>query len=81
LDPTSIGYSPHQAIKRIDLADEVALPKSPNGRIARHSPDRAEPMRHEGHLSPHACRSGCSLAAGVAASNHDDIESPAHVCL
>src|SRR5690348_17621437 len=65
LNSTSIRHPPHQAIERIDLADEVALSESPDGGIARHCSDGLEAMSHKGHLSPHACRPSCGLAAGV----------------
>src|SRR5262245_3626383 len=39
LNSTAIRHSPHQAIKRINLANKVALPESPDGGIARHCPD------------------------------------------
>src|SRR5882724_1131175 len=78
LNSSSIRRPTHQAIKCIDLADEVALAEPPDGWIARHCPDRSEPMRHKGHLSPHAGRSGRSLAPGVSAPHHNDIESSLH---
>jgi hypothetical protein len=78
LNSSSIGNPPHQAIKRIDLADEVAFSKSPDGGIARHCPDGLKAMSHEGHLSPHASRSSRSLAASVAASHHNDVKPRAH---
>jgi hypothetical protein len=78
LNSSSIRHPSHQAIKRIDLANEVALPEPSDGGIARHSPDRAEAMGHKGHFSPHASRPGRSLAAGVAASHHNDIELHGH---
>jgi hypothetical protein len=74
LNSTPIRHPTHQAIKRIDLADEVALAEPPNGWIARHGSDRSETMSHKGDLSPHASRCGCSLAASVSAPHHNDIE-------
>jgi hypothetical protein len=78
LNSTSIRHPTHQAVKRVDLADEVTLPEPADGGIARHCPDGLEAMGHKGHVSPHASGPSCSLAAGVPAPHHNDIESHAH---
>jgi hypothetical protein len=78
LNSSSIRHTSHQAVECIDLADEMALPKSPYGGIARHCPDGLKAVRHEGHLSPHASRASRSLAACVPASHHNHIECRRH---
>ena len=49
-----------------------------DGRIAGHLADGGDAMRHEGRARAHARRRGRRLAAGMAATDDDDIEALAH---
>ena len=52
LNAGRIGDPAHQAVKRIDFADEMALAEPANGRIARHLANRVETVRDERCLAP-----------------------------
>ncbi len=64
----------HESVEGVDLADEVPLPEPADGRIARHRPDRLEPVRDERRLRPDPRSSGRRLGAGMSPTDHDDIE-------
>ena len=74
LDAGGIGHPPHQAVERVDLADEVALAEAANGRIAGHLADGGDAVGDERGLRAHARGRGRSLAAGMAAADDDDVE-------
>ena len=48
LDASLIGNPSHEAVQRIDLADEMTLAQAADRRIAGHLADRRKAMRHEG---------------------------------
>ena len=74
LDARLIDNAAHQPIECIDLAYEMTLAEAADGRVARHLADGLEFMRDKRCARTHACgRCGC-LAAGVPASNNDDVE-------
>ena len=74
LDPGGIRDMPHQAIQRIDLADQMALAETPDRGIAGHRADGRKAMGHQRRPGAHACRRTRRLTAGVAAADDDDIE-------
>ncbi len=74
LDAALVGRAAHQAVQRVDFADQMALPEPADRRIAGHRPDGGEPMRHERRPGAHPRSRGRGFAAGVAAADHDDIE-------
>ena len=71
---------PHQSVQRIDLPDQVPLANSANRRIARHLPDRLDPMSQQQRPRPHASRSRGRLTAGMPAPDHHDVISRCHCC-
>jgi hypothetical protein len=74
LDPRSIGYPTHQAIKRIDLTNKMSLSQSANGRVTGHYADGVATMCDEGDPRTDAGGSACSLATGMTAANDHHIE-------
>lgn len=76
-----VGVLPHLAAKRVQLADEMALGKSADGRIARHRRNRRLPRGDEKGASPHPRRRQRRFASGMSAADHQDINQttcPAH---
>ena len=67
-----VGNASHQTVQRIDLANEVALAKTADCRIAAHLANGGEPVGDERCRDSQACRCGRSFTAGVASSNDDD---------
>ena len=47
LDAAPIGDPAHQAVQRIDLADQMTLAEPADGRIAGHRADRRKPVGHQ----------------------------------
>ena len=78
LDAALVGDPAHQAVERVDLADQMALAEPADRRIAGHGADGREPMRHQRGFRAHARRRGRGFTAGVAAADHDDVESRIH---
>ena len=78
LDAAKVGHSAHQAVESVNLAHEVALTQTSDGRIARHRTDRVEAMRHQCYLRAHTRSRGCSLAAGMASADHDHVVAGVH---
>jgi hypothetical protein len=73
LDTGAIGHAAHYAVQRIDFADEVALAKTTNRRVAGHSSNRFRTKRYKCRPRTHArCRS-CSFGSCMAAADDDDI--------
>ena len=75
LDAAGIGHAAHQAVERIDLAHQVALAETADGRIAGHGADGRGAMRDQRRLRAHARGRGRGLAAGMPAADHDDVEA------
>ncbi|NJC34950.1 hypothetical protein GGR88_002464 [Sphingomonas jejuensis] len=66
----------HQAIERVDLADEMPLPQPAKSRVARHGTDHVQTERDEGNAAASTrCRS-CGLAAGMTAADHYNVKIP-----
>ena len=74
LDAGGIGDPAHQAVQRIDLADQMALAEPADRRIAGHRADGREAMRHQRGPGAHARGSRRGFAAGMAAADDDDVE-------
>src|SRR5262249_29251103 len=78
LDAGEIGPTPHKAVARVDLTDEMALAEAPNRRIARHRTDGREAMGDERDLGAHARGGRGGLATGMAATHDDDVVLRVH---
>ena len=78
LDAALVGHPAHQAVERIDLADQMALAEPADRRIARHRADGREAVGQQRGVRAHARSRGRGLAAGVAATDHDDVEVGIH---
>ncbi len=74
LDAALVGDAAHEAVERIDLADEVALAKTADGGVAGHRADGRELVGQQRRARAHARGRGRGLTAGVAAANDDDVE-------
>lgn len=74
LDAAGITDPPHQTIERINLAHQMPLPETPDGRIAGHRADGREPVRHQSGRRSHPSGRSRGFTAGVAAANDDDVE-------
>jgi hypothetical protein len=71
----ALVYDPaHQAIERIDLAHQMTFAEPADRRVAGHRTDGREPVRDKRRARAHTRSRSRSLAAGVAAANHNDIE-------
>jgi hypothetical protein len=73
LDADGVGNFAHDAAERVDLADEMALGDTTDGRIAAHLGDEVEVHGDERGLEAHARGSHGSLAAGVTGAHDNDI--------
>ena len=78
LDAALVGDTPHQAIKGIDLADEMPLPQPADRGIAGHGADGRKAMGDQRRPRAHARGRSRRLTAGMAAADHDDIEARIH---
>jgi hypothetical protein len=74
LDTGLVRNPAHQAVERIDLANQMTLAEPTNGRIARHFADGGRLVGDERGLGAHACSSSSSLATRVAAADNNDIK-------
>ncbi len=79
LDAAAVGDPAHQAVERVDLADQMALAEPADGRIARHRADGRELVGHQRSRRAHARGRGRGLTAGVAAADDDDVEPRLHL--
>ena len=78
LDAGGVRHPAHQAVERIDLADEMALAQAADRRIAGHRADLVGAQRHKRGARARAGGSTCCLAAGMAAADHHDIVDFSH---
>ena len=76
MDARRVGDPAHQAVERVDLADQVTLAEPPDSRIARHLADGCEGMRDERRPGAHTCRGGRRLGSSVPAADDNHV-----VCL
>ncbi len=74
LDATFVRGDGHGATERIDLLDQMALADAPDRGVAAHLPQGLDVVRKQQCLAAHACRRQGGLGAGVAATDHDDVE-------
>ena len=74
LNAASIRYQPHQAIQRVDLADEMALAETADRGITGHGPDSRETVGHQGCARTHPRSGARGFAAGVAAADDDHVK-------
>jgi hypothetical protein len=74
LNPAQVRGPPHQTVECIDLADQMALAKSTDRRVAGHRTDGGEPMGDQGGPGAHARRRSRGLTARVPAADHDHVE-------
>ena len=74
LDAAGIGDPAHQAVQRIDLADQMALAETADRGIAGHRADGRKAMGHQRGLRAHPRSRARGLAAGMAAADDDDVE-------
>ena len=72
--PRGIRDAPHQPVQRVNLPNQMTLAESADCRIAGHRADSRKAMGDQRRAGAEARRCGRSLAAGVAASDHDDVE-------
>ena len=72
--PAGIRDPAHQAVQRIDLADQMALAEAADRGIAGHRADGRKAMGHQRRPGAHARRRARGLAAGVAAADDDNVE-------
>ena len=74
LDSRLIRDPAHQAIQRIDFADQMPLTEPTNRRIARHLADRRGLVGDQRRSSTHARARSRSLTARMPAADNNDIE-------
>jgi hypothetical protein len=75
LDAGPVGRPPHEAIQGIDLANEVALPQSADGRVAGHLTDRREPVGEKNRVGAESGRGGSRLRARMPSSDDNNVRS------
>ena len=71
--PASVSHPAHQAVEGVDLANQMPLAEPANGRIAGHFADGGEAVGDQRRARAHAGRRRSSLAAGMAAADHDHV--------
>ena len=75
LDAALVGDAPHQTIQSVDFTDQMAFAQPADRRIAGHGADSGKSVSHQRDFRAHASARGRGFTAGVAAADHDDIES------
>ena len=78
LNTAAVDGPPHDAVKGIDLAHQLALGQTPDRRIAGHFADCRGLMGQQQRRGPLARRRRGRLGSGVPAAHHNDVESPVH---
>ena len=73
LDAGGVSHPAHQAVEGVDLADQMPLAEPANGRIAGHLADGGEAVGDQRRARADAGGSRRSLAAGMAAADHDHV--------
>ena len=74
LDATGIRHPAHQAVEGVDLADQMTLAETADGGVAGHRADGGKAVGHQRRLRAHTGGRSGGFTAGVAATNHDDVE-------
>jgi hypothetical protein len=75
LDTGPIGSKAHDPAQCIDFTDKMTFSKAANRRIARHHTNRVCPHRQKSGLGTDACGRMRRFGAGMAATDHDDVEA------
>ena len=78
LNAAGIGDPAHQAVQRIDLADQMALAEAADRRIAGHRADGRKALGDQRRARAHARGRSRGLAAGMAAADDNHIEAAVH---
>ena len=73
--PVASIAQPHQPAERVDLADQVSLRRSANGRIARHVRDVPFDSVQIADAAAQACGRPRRFDPGVSRADDDDVES------
>ena len=73
LDAGGVGHPAHDAVERVDLADQVALAQAADGRVAAHLADGLELVGQQQRARAQTRRRSRGFAAGVAAADDDDV--------
>jgi hypothetical protein len=74
LDAGGVDRASHQAAKRVDLPDEMALRRAADCRVARHVADRAVRQRADPHAATQARGRPRRFDAGVPRADDDHVE-------
>jgi hypothetical protein len=72
---------PHQAIERIDFADQVSLSQTSNGWVTGHLSDGCATVGQQKRARSGPCGGRGRLAAGMPATDHDYVESHRRILL
>ncbi len=75
LNASPIDSLCHQAIKGINLSDQMASPKPTNCRVTGHDPNRIDLMGQQQHLCAKPRGGGGGFNPGMAAADNDDINT------
>ncbi len=78
LDAALVGDPAHQAVQGVDLPDQMALAEPADRRVTGHRADGRKPVRDQRRRRAHARGRRRGLAAGMSATDHDDIETLIH---
>ena len=70
----AVGRTRHRATERVDLAHQVTLADTADGRVAAHGAQRLDVLRQQQGAAAHAGGRQRGLGAGMAAAHNDDIE-------
>ena len=73
LDAGCVGDPAHQAVERVDLADQMALAEPADGRVARHLADRRELCVTSAVRAPMRAAAAAASHPGVPAADDDDV--------
>ncbi len=73
LDAGPVDGPAHDAVQGVDLADQVALAQTADGRIARHLADRLDPMGQKQGAGAQARGRRRGFTAGMAAAHYDHV--------
>ena len=80
--PGRVDRAAHQPAERVDLANEMALRRAADRRIARHVRDGVGRQRAEPDVRAEPRRGVRRFAARVPRADHDDVESALHaICV
>src|SRR5262249_54985631 len=74
LDTAGVSDPAHQAVKRVDLADQMTPAQTPHPGIAGHRADGRKPEGGQPRPRAHPRGRGGGFATGVAAADDDDVE-------